>query len=611
MISSNQNSIRKGVQYRSVDSQPAGLSVRVSRLRAPALLITFCILSVVQLWLFQSGVYSGLFPHGDYIFAPYSGEHSIAIRTYVISFFVAYSIFAAGGARTRVVFALDLILRFLAICATFDLANTLLLTFFGLQYPLVLAQILAGLTGFALFSFMLLRHGAMPHGRSVQTGDQQNLRMYLRFVATMTIAGVVAAYLGSIDSIVVNSLRDVTLLGGIGPGVFLLLPLLFLQLYLIGVFERRISAAKDYSAPISIIVPAFNEEHIIAETIRHIDEAAQEYSQSIELLVLDNNSKDRTAEVAQAAINAASALEGRVIHVPRAGKAHALNRGVEKARYEVVLRIDADTQIRADNIALAVQNFHDPHVGVIGGVPVPPGGGLFDRARLVEVTLKHGYYAPALSAVWGLIGVPGMFAMYRADILRKAGPFATGMNGEDTDISFRIAELGYHAIVDPRVRYVSEVPATVAHMREQRMRWFRSVYHVTSRAKDALASRKLSIRAKLVLPYMLLNSARRAMMVPIMFFGLLQLITNTGNDSGLVWQSIIAVLVGAPALVAVFALLVNREWRGIFAMPEYLAFRALRAWYTLESLLSIRISRANQSKTAEPAETPLQRQVTA
>ena len=345
-------------------------------------------------------------------------------------------------------------------------------------------------------------------------------------------------------------------------------------------------------------MPAFNEAHIIAETIRHIDEAAQEYGEPVELIVLDNNSADATAQIAARAIENAHSIDGRVIHVAQPGKAHALNRGVAEAKHGLILRIDADTQINANNIDLAVQNFHDPHIGVVGGMPMPPGGGLFDRARLVEVLLKHGYYAPSLSAFWGLIGVPGMFALYRADALREAGPFAIGMNGEDTDISFRISELGYHAIVDQRVRYVSEVPATIAHMREQRMRWFRSVYHVTARAKDALVSQTLSVRGKLVLPYMLLNSARRAMMVPILIFGVFQLLTETSTDNVLVWQSIIAVLVGAPALVAIAAIVINREWLALLAMPEYLAFRALRAWYTLESVLSIRIRRTSDKSSA-------------
>ncbi|NQZ47840.1 MAG: glycosyltransferase family 2 protein [Erythrobacter sp.] len=595
---------RKGVVFRSVDSQPKALSVPVSPLRAPALLLTFALLSLVQLWLFQTGLYDMILPHDDYVFAPYTGEHSIAIRTYIISFFISFAIYGSGSAFARFKFAFDLVLRFLAICAVLDIINWRFFEFVGEAYPLTVVQIIAGLIGFGLFSATLLDRGAMPDAVPVKIGDQQNLRMILRFIAVAVIAGSLAAYVGSLESPVVRDLRELTLLGGIGPGVLLFLPAFFLLLYLIGVVERILSAAKDFSAPISIIVPAFNEAHIIAETIDHIAEAARAYDAPVELLIIDNNSADRTAAIAQATLEATPWVEGRVIKVARPGKAHALNRAVAEARHDFILRIDADTQIGADNIKLAIQNFHDPHVGVVGGIAIPPGGGPFDRARLVEVLLKHGYYAPALSAFWGLIGVPGMFAMYRADALRQAGEFATGMNGEDTDMSLRISEIGYRAMVDQRVRYVSEVPASFAHMREQRMRWFRSVYHVSARAKDALVSRNMSVRGKLVLPYMLLNSARRAMMVPILIFGLFQLLIGAGDTNALVWQSIIAVLVGAPALVAIAAILINREWGALLAMPEYLAFRALRAWYTLESVLSIRIRRSSERRRHPDMATP-------
>src|SRR5690606_38230682 len=142
--------------------------------------------------------------------------------------------------------------------------------------------------------------------------------------------------------------------------------------------------------------------------------------------------------------------------------------------------------------------------------------GPFDRARLLEVLLKHGYYQVAYGAVDCIVGVPGMFAAYRTDAVRGAGGFVQGMNGEDTDVSLRIGEMGYRIIGDPMVQYVSEVPVTDRHMREQRMRWFRSVYHVSARNRSYLDGWGASLRGKVVLPFMLLNSARRAMTVPLL-----------------------------------------------------------------------------------------------
>ncbi|HMX63922.1 MAG TPA: glycosyltransferase, partial [Candidatus Sumerlaeota bacterium] len=55
---------------------------------------------------------------------------------------------------------------------------------------------------------------------------------------------------------------------------------------------------------ISVIVPAFNEERLLGETLRHVRAATVSFSAhgwETELIVCDNNSKDRTADIAREA----------------------------------------------------------------------------------------------------------------------------------------------------------------------------------------------------------------------------------------------------------------------------------------------------------------------
>ncbi|MEX0310016.1 MAG: glycosyltransferase family 2 protein, partial [Tateyamaria sp.] len=266
-----------------------------------------------------------------------------------------------------------------------------------------------------------------------------------------------------------------------------------------------------------------------------------------------------------------------------------LNAGLDACETEFLVRVDADTLVGKDNFTRAMRYFTDPNVGVVGGVPVPPGGALFDRARLLEVLVKHGFYSVSMGAVNGVVGIPGMFVVYRTHHPRHLGGFVEGMNGEDTDISLRIGELGFHSVVDPKLHYVSEVPSSYSHMREQRMRWFRSIYHISSRCRDLIYGRGKTLRGKVILPYMLINSARRAMLVPLIVFGSLEWSLGFNPNSPIVWQSIVAVTTGAPAVMAVVASLLNGVPKGILALPEYLIFRVLRAYFTLESMLSILI----------------------
>ena len=84
-----------------------------------------------------------------------------------------------------------------------------------------------------------------------------------------------------------------------------------------------------------------------------------------------------------------------------------------------------------------------------------------------------------------------------------------------------------------------------------------------------------------------MNSARRAMLVPLIFFGGLECAFAFNPSSPIVWQSVVAVATGAPSIVAVAASLLNGIPRGLIVLSEYLIFRVIRAYYTLESMLSI------------------------
>ena len=100
---------------------------------------------------------------------------------------------------------------------------------------------------------------------------------------------------------------------------------------------------------------------------------------------------------------------------------------------------------------------------------------------------------------------------------------------------------------------------------------------------------------------MLINSARRAMLVPLFIFGALECILSFNPNSPIVWQSVVAVTTGAPSIVAVVASILNGMPRGVISLPEYLVFRVIRAYFTLESMLSILVDR--QAKNLERATT--------
>lgn len=371
-MASSQDIVRREAHFGSVDSRPGRLAVNVSPLRAPALLLTFAILTVLQLYALEIGFAETWFPSHDYVFGPYTGIHTVSIRTYIISFYLSFAIFAAGRRKARLLLAFDLVLRFLVMCALLDLGSTALLGLIGEPYPLSVIQIVAGLLGFGIFAFIIIERGTMPEPVYVRIERHHNMRSIFRIAAAATIATTVSVWVGFHDVAAIDDLREISLLGGIGPGVVLFLAVFFIQLYVVAAVERRLLARPSFSAPISVIVPAHNERYIIEETIRHIDAAAAQYDSPVELVIMDNASTDGTGDLARAAIAACSSLEGRVLDVPKPGKAHALNAGAAVASHDFVVRIDADTLVRDDTFRLAMQNFANDETGAVGGIPMPP-----------------------------------------------------------------------------------------------------------------------------------------------------------------------------------------------------------------------------------------------
>src|SRR6266851_5669131 len=98
---------------------------------------------------------------------------------------------------------------------------------------------------------------------------------------------------------------------------------------------------------ISIVVPAFNEERLFADSLRSMRcamEAFAERGWPAELIVCDNNSDDRTAELAQAA-------GARVVFEPVNQIARARNKGAEAASGDWLLFIDADSHPQPELLA--------------------------------------------------------------------------------------------------------------------------------------------------------------------------------------------------------------------------------------------------------------------
>jgi len=290
--------------------------------------------------------------------------------------------------------------------------------------------------------------------------------------------------------------------------------------------------------------------------------------------------------VAEQVIRECANIAGTVLDCPTPGKAVALNMGLEHIEEEFVVRIDADTVIGPGCLETAMRHFADPRVGCVGGIPMPRDEKTWiDKCRLVEVYMRHGFFQVSLDGYQGVMGIPGMFAIYRRSQVLEVGGMVQGMNGEDTDICMRLTAAGYHSVADPKAVYYSETPASYAHLREQRTRWFRSIYHLSARNRAILLDRQTMI-GTFVLPFNLVNAARRAMLAPLLLFAVIAGFVFQSTFTTLQWQPVVATMLGMSMIMTVVVCLI---WRpsSVKYIPAYLCFRLLRSYFTLASTLSL------------------------
>ncbi|HEY3054008.1 MAG TPA: glycosyltransferase [Thermoanaerobaculia bacterium] len=115
-----------------------------------------------------------------------------------------------------------------------------------------------------------------------------------------------------------------------------------------------IAAVRIASMSLSVIVPAFNEEAYLGETLASINVArAFASDESIEVIVVDNASTDRTPLVATSA-------GATVVSEPHRNIARARNRGAARSTGETLVFIDADTLVPSEFFARIAEVLRDP-----------------------------------------------------------------------------------------------------------------------------------------------------------------------------------------------------------------------------------------------------------
>ncbi len=223
----------------------------------------------------------------------------------------------------------------------------------------------------------------------------------------------------------------------------------------------------DYKPEVSVLIPAYNEEAVIAETV---SAALSSVYPHLEVIVVDDGSADRTAEIVRSHFGRDPRV--RLLMQSNQGKPSALNHGLSEAAGEIVVSIDADTVVDPEAISRLVRHFADPRVAAVAGnVKVMNRNRWITRWQALEYITSQNLEKRAFDLLNCIPVVPGAAGAWRADMLRSNGGFSGDTVAEDTDLTLTIRRNGWKILYDEDAIGRTEVPETVDALIRQRFRW--------------------------------------------------------------------------------------------------------------------------------------------
>lgn len=299
------------------------------------------------------------------------------------------------------------------------------------------------------------------------------------------------------------------------------------------------------SPPISVLIPAFNEETTISATVHSILQLS--YTE-FEVIVINDGSKDSTLQVlkdefallpfpqAYRVQLPTQEVRGiyrstrypnlRVIDKANGGKADSLNAGINASRYPLFCGVDADSILERNSLQLVVQPFlSSPDMVATGGTIRAANGCDVSGGHLSRVDLPRNPWALVQvveylrAFLFGRLGwsslnamliISGAFGLFKKSTVIEVGGYRTHTIGEDMELVVRIHHQMRAQNKPYKIEFVpdpvcwTEVPEDRATLRNQRIRWQRGLSESLSLHWGLMFSRKGGWVGWLAFPYMVL-----------------------------------------------------------------------------------------------------------
>jgi cellulose synthase/poly-beta-1,6-N-acetylglucosamine synthase-like glycosyltransferase len=337
---------------------------------------------------------------------------------------------------------------------------------------------------------------------------------------------------------------------------FILLSVAYLVLHYVSVIaiirymrdnraEYLLRILPAYQPPITILIPAFNEEQSIVSSIHSVLQL--DYPE-FEVVVINDGSSDATLarivaefsmlefpeayrqRIATQRIRAVYASPRfprlRLVDKDNGGKSDALNAGINCTRYPLFCAIDADCILSLGSLGRVVRPFLDDSTTVAtGGVVRVLNGCTVKNGSLEKVGLPRAIlplfqsveYLRAFlfgrmgwSPINALLVISGAFGVFYKEHVVAVGGYRTDTVGEDMDLVVRLHRKMRRLRRPYRITFVpdpicwSEVPSDLKSLMSQRTRWKRGLAESLVPNMRLLFSRHAGAVGLLAFPFMIL-----------------------------------------------------------------------------------------------------------
>lgn len=290
--------------------------------------------------------------------------------------------------------------------------------------------------------------------------------------------------------------------------------------------RERLHSGSTYTPFVSVLVPAYNEELVIANTLRSL--LASNYD-NFEILVIDDGSQDGTSKVVADQFGGEQRI--RLYTVANAGKAEALNTGLRYARGEVVIALDADTLFVPQTIGALAHRFYDPEMGAIAGnAKVGNRINLVTRWQALEYITSQNMDRRAFASLNCITVVPGAVGAWRRDLLDQAGGFPGDTLAEDQDLTLRIRRLGYKIGYEETAIAWTEAPDGLRLLAKQRFRWAYGTLQCMWKHLDALFRPRYGTLGFIAMPNVWIFQILFPLISPVMDLMLIYTVVSAALD---------------------------------------------------------------------------------